>query len=59
MTLTRKIGLGIAAGIVLVQEATGVVRSLREDSDVMTDGHILAAGSRLIDALQQRLLGGS
>ena len=49
----------IAAGIVLVQEATGVVRSLREDSDVMTDGHILAAGSRLIDALQQRLLGGS
>ncbi len=47
----------IAAGIVLVQEATGVVRSLRASGDVMQDGHILAAGNRLIEPLFQRLHG--
>ncbi|ULQ45607.1 inositol monophosphatase [Flagellatimonas centrodinii] len=48
----------IAAGIVLVQEATGVVRSLRPDSEVLVDGHILAANNRLIEPLAQRLLSG-
>lgn len=45
----------IAAGIVLVQEATGVVRPLEGDEDPIRSGHILAANNRLVDALYQRL----
>lgn len=45
----------IAAGIVLVQEASGVIKPLTGDDDVLTHGHILAASYRLIEPLEARL----
>lgn len=41
----------IAAGIVLVQEAGGVVRELNGEADVLQTGHILASTTKLIDEL--------
>ena len=45
----------IAAGIVMVQEAGGNVRSLEDGSDVLQDGHILASGIKIQDELMQLL----
>ena len=45
----------VAAGIVLVQEASGVIKPLAGDDDVLNHGHILAASYKLVDALESRL----
>src|SRR3546814_11991965 len=39
----------IAAGIVMVQEAGGIVRPLEGSTDVLADGHILATHLKLGD----------
>lgn len=45
----------VAAGIVLVQEASGVIKPLAGGDDVLNHGHILAASYKLVDALESRL----
>jgi myo-inositol-1(or 4)-monophosphatase len=45
----------IAAGIVLVQEAGGIIRPLEGSEDVLQDGHILATNLKLSDELTQLL----
>ncbi len=45
----------IAAGIVLVQEAGGIIRALEGSEDVLQDGHILATTLKIGDELQQLL----
>lgn len=45
----------IAAGIVLVQEAAGVVRELEGGDDVLASGHVLASTVPLIDPLSALL----
>ena len=47
--------LFLAAGIVLVQEASSVIKPLAGDDDVLNHGHILAASYKLVDALESRL----
>ena len=42
-------------GIVLVQEASGVIKPLAGNEDVLSHGHVLAASYKLIDALEARL----
>lgn len=45
----------IAAGVVMVQEAGGIVRPLEGSTDVLKDGHILATTLKLGDELTQLL----
>lgn len=45
----------IAAGVVLVQEAGGVVRALDGGEDVLKDGHVLATTLKLADELTRLL----
>lgn len=45
----------IAAGIVMVQEAGGIVRPLEDSTDVLADGHILATTLKLGDDLTRLL----
>ena len=45
----------MAAGIVLVQEAGGVVRELEGGDDVLASGHVLAGTVGLIDPLSELL----
>lgn len=48
----------IAAGIVLVQEAGGIITELYgENNDVMQTGHILAGNTKLLPLVQQLLRG--
>ncbi len=47
----------VAAGIVLVQEAGGVVSEIYGGSDVLQTGHIMAANTKLHPLLEKALLG--
>ncbi|AHM04284.1 Inositol-1-monophosphatase [Roseibacterium elongatum DSM 19469] len=43
----------VAAGILLVKEAGGLVQPIREGQDVLTDGHVLAASEPIFDSFSK------
>jgi len=49
----------IAAGVIMVQEAGGIVRPLEGSTDVLADGHILATTLKLGDELTRLLRAGT
>jgi len=49
----------IAAGIVILKEAGGMVSAWKEDEDVLVSGHILATNGRIHDHIRQILLSGN